>query len=423
MNTHISNIVEAEVILATYIPQVTELLGKDLTLKRMDPLMKLLDHPENKIKLIHVAGTSGKTSTAYYVANLLKLSGKKVGLTVSPHIDSITERVQIDLMPISEAEFCKNLSEFLSIIQYVEPRPTYFELIIAFVYWYFAKADVDYAVIETGLGGSYDATNVAKAATKVCVITDIGLDHMNVLGNTIAQIASQKAGIIHYSNHVFMYKQQKDVLDVVERYAAQQGATIHLVDDSLATLDTHLNTLPLYQQRNWLLAKSVFDFVSKRDDIIPIQDDISASSMDIQVPGRMDITQLSGKTIIMDGAHNEQKMGAFVNSFQTKFPDQKAAILLSLKKGKEFEAVLPLLKPICSSLIITIFPKAQDLPTPAIEPEVLYEAAKKFGFNDVCIEKDYQKAYQMLVTKDTDLCIITGSFYLIASIRRAMANK
>jgi dihydrofolate synthase / folylpolyglutamate synthase len=143
---NIENLNQAERILAGYIPLVKKITGKDITLERMKPLMQALGNPQNNLKIIHIAGTSGKTSTAYYLANLLKIAGKKVGLTVSPHLDSITERVQIDLEPLGETEFCQAFGEFIDIIKPVEPEPTYFELLMAFAYWYFAKTGVDYVL-------------------------------------------------------------------------------------------------------------------------------------------------------------------------------------------------------------------------------------------------------------------------------------
>ena len=413
----IKNIQEAEQVLAAYIPQVRELLGKDLTLDRMKPLLETLGNPQDQLKIIHIAGTSGKTSTAYYITALLKVAGLKVGLTVSPHLDSVTERVQINLEPLPEAEFCQALGEFLDLIASVEPRPTYFELLIAFAYWYFAKVGVDYAVMETGLGGSFDATNVAGKSDKVCVITDIGLDHMHVLGNTVTEIAGQKAGIIHASNQVFMYDQSPAVMEVFEHTTKEKNAILNVLSVSAGENGETFDSLPDYQKRNWLLAKFTYDYVAERDSLPPLTSENLAISMQTQVPGRMDVRQVNGKTIVMDGAHNEQKMTAFVESFKALYPDKKAAILLALKEGKEYEAVLPLLEPICSQLIVTSFPSAQDLPTPSIDPQVLATAAKGGGFNNIQTEPDPLMAYQLLQAAAEDMVIVTGSFYLLSSLR------
>lgn len=425
--TGISNIVEAEQVLAGYMPQVKELLGKDLTLTRMQPLMKLLGNPQDKLKIIHLAGTSGKTSTAYFIASLLTASGQKVGLTVSPHIDSVTERVQINLKPLPETEFCQALSEFLGLIENHTLNPTYFELLIAFAYWYFAKSGVDYAVIETGLGGLQDATNVAGREDKICVITDIGYDHMQVLGSSIEEIAAQKAGIIHPHNHVFMYQQAAEVKAVFEDQGKAQHAVFHTLEESEERshmmIPDALKHLPAYQQRNWLLAYETYEFMVQRDKLPrPTWQDFLAT-LKVRIPGRMDIVKLGAKTVVMDGAHNAQKMQAFVSSFQSLYPGQKAAILLGMKSDKNYQDTLRLLKPICSQLIITAFEHQQDLPIEAADPETLAGAARRAGFEAITVEPDPLKAARLLLDSHSKLLIITGSFYLLSRIRPAIIHN
>lgn len=146
----IENFAEARKVLSAFVPT-----GKPApyTLNRMFRLMKLLGDPQENYHVIHVAGTSGKTSTSYYLAALLAKSDKKVGLTVSPHVDEVNERLQINLKPLSEKDYTKALSEFLEIIHKARINPTYFELLIAFAFWEFARQKVDYAVVEVGLGG------------------------------------------------------------------------------------------------------------------------------------------------------------------------------------------------------------------------------------------------------------------------------
>ena len=161
------------------------------TLDVMKALMEHLGNPQNQLRVLHVAGTSGKTSTAYYCAALLKEAGKKVGLSVSPHVDTVNERLQINGQPMPEAEFCKVLSEFLDVVAESGIKPSYFELLVAMTYWEFARQKVDYAVIEVGLGGLRDGTNVIERADKVCLITDIGLDHTEILGHTLTKITGE----------------------------------------------------------------------------------------------------------------------------------------------------------------------------------------------------------------------------------------
>ena len=204
--------------------------------------MDYLGNPQNQLKVIHVAGTSGKTSTSYYAAALLAATGKKVGLTVSPHIAEINERVQINLLPMPEAEFCKELSEFLALIETSQINPSWFEFLIAFDYWEFAKQAADYAVVEVGLGGLLDGTNVIDRADKVCIITDIGLDHVRVLGHSLPEIAAQKAGIIQPRNVVFSYSQAANITDIIKNQAEQMQAELHLiVSFSVLNADSRLH--------------------------------------------------------------------------------------------------------------------------------------------------------------------------------------
>ncbi|MDB5182516.1 MAG: hypothetical protein JWO47_300 [Candidatus Saccharibacteria bacterium] len=407
---------DIEAALAAYIPAVKELTGKTISLERMYPLMVAVGNPEKKLKVIHIAGTSGKTSTTYYIASLLVEAGKKVGLTISPHIDSVAERVQINLKPISENDFAESLTEFLALIETANINPTYFELLVAFMYWYFAKNEVDYAVVETGLGGLLDGTNVADRADKLCVITDIGYDHMQILGPTLPEIAAQKAGIIHANNHALMLNQSNEITNVFKNWCAKVGAKIEVLEQNALDVPG-FTELPQFQQRNWQLAYEAYKFLQNRDSLEVLNNEQLTQSMLVQVPGRMDEVVIGGKKIIMDGAHNGQKMQAFVSSFQKKYPSQKVSVLLGLKADKQFSEVLPLLLPITSTLIVTKFTSAQDIPSVGIDPSLLAMEATKAGFENVIAELDCSLAYKQLLGCTDNTLIITGSFYLISQLR------
>lgn len=408
---------DIENALAPYIPLASEITGKDITLDRMRPLMAVLGNPEEKLKIIHIAGTSGKTSTTYYIASMLTAAGLKTGMTVSPHIDSIAERVQINMQPVSAKEFGNALEEFLDIMKKAKLEPTYFEILIAFVYWYFVKAGVDYAVVETGLGGLQDSTNVAERADKICVITDIGYDHMHVLGNTLPEIAAQKAGIIHASNNVYMYEQSPEIMEVVKGRCTQQGAQLHIVETSYQNETGALKDLPDFQQRNWHLAHEVYGAVQRRDGLPELSEDKLTETLTLQVPARMDVRALNGKTLIMDGAHNGQKMQAFLGSYKNRWGGQKAAVLLSLKSSKDYQEVLPQLVGVADTLIITTFSFSQDRPLHGIDPDELANAAAKHNFTQIIAEPDQAKAYELLLSQPEGVLIITGSFYLIGQLR------
>ncbi len=416
----IQNIQEAHRALQPYVPLVAQLTGKDTTLDRIVPLMEMLGNPQNNLKIVHIAGTSGKTSTAYYMAALLQAAGRKVGLTVSPHIDSVTERVQINGSPISDADFCEQLGIFLDIVQKLAEQPSYFELLYAFAIWAFANQKVDYAVIETGLGGLYDATNVAARADKVCIITDIGFDHVKILGNTLEAITIQKIGIVHAYNPVFMYQQAPEVMKVAKKWTDDHQAPLVTIsqEGEATTEQQSIMPMPDYQKRNWLLARRTYKYIKGRDGLPELSAAALEATQRLQVPARMDVKQVGQKTLVMDGAHNLQKMTAFVGSFKHRYPDIKPAVLVAFKEGKEYELVVPLLAKLASSIIVTTIQTSQDLPTRAVDTDVLSKAFTDYSEQlSVEVVADSHEAYQSLLSSECSTLIITGSFYLLAQIR------
>lgn len=409
----IHNIHDAEHALQKYIPAVKDIIGKDITLERMVQFMAHIGNPQNNLKVIHIAGTSGKTSTSYYTAALLQHSGLKVGLTVSPHIDTVAERVQINGQPLQERDFCAYLEEFLMLIKNSPVEPTYFELLVALAYWVFDKEGVDIAVIETGMGGLQDGTNVVERDDKICVITDIGYDHMHVLGNTLSDIAAQKAGIIQHKNVVCMYQQSHVIMQSIRERVEQQDADLHIV----AKTSINTSNMPVYQQRNFSLALYVANIFLTRQNSVCSDTAINKARL-TYIPARMDIKTISDKKILFDGAHNQQKMRAFVASVQQQFPHKKFVILLAMKQGKEYADVLAELQPIVESLILTEFAFTQDIPSVSQSCESIQHQASKLGI-ETSIISDQKQAFHHLLKSVKDVGIVTGSFYLIAQLRHS----
>jgi dihydrofolate synthase / folylpolyglutamate synthase len=404
----ISTLAEA----SQYLARFYENTRSPYTLDNMHQLMESLGNPQDRFKVVHIAGTSGKTSTAYYMAALLTASGKKVGLTVSPHVDSLTERLQINGQPVSGAVFCQALNEFLIAIQDVTVKPSWFEVMVSFAYWYFAREQVDYAVVEVGLGGLLDGTNVISRADKLCLITDIGLDHTDVLGTNLTDIAAQKIGIVQSHNQTLTHPQTPAVMRVFEKWCRQQDAVVRIIKSEPAG-DT---SMPAYQVRNWQLAYAGYQHLEKRDGLPHLTSQALAQTKHINIPGRMDTRHLHGKTIIMDGAHNQQKMNAFLGSFRRQYPDTKPAVLLALKEGKEYQEIIPLLKPFAGRLIITGFEANQDVPLRSMDPGVLSKAFETAGKLTELIG-DPVEAYRSLLSSPEPVLVITGSFYLLSQIR------
>lgn len=416
----ITNFTQANKALKRFVPPKSVI--SNYKLDTMVKLMAHLGNPQDKLKIVHVAGTSGKTSTSYYVANLLHAAGHSTGLTVSPHIDEINERVQIDLKPLPEQEYCAELDEFIGLVNSSSLSPSHFEVMVAFAYWVFAKRHVDYAVVEVGLGGLLDGTNVVNRPDKVCVITDIGLDHTEILGNTLAEIAAQKAGIIHDGNMVFTHKQGREVMDVVQRTCHTQNATLNIVQDG--TDDKY--ELPTFQRRNLLLARSAVEFVLQRDLRQTLNADQVAIAAQAYIPGRMEVITYKNKTLVLDGSHSEQKIKTLVSAMKQQFPgqDQDVTMLVSFGQNKQLTVNenIKLLRQLGTSIIITRFSKGQDEVRLSIEPGLLAEYAKNAGFKSIKIESNPLRALGLLVESRGEVGLITGSLYLLNDLHSVVLS-
>lgn len=407
---------EAREVLARFVPP-PDSMHKAYTLERMRELMDKLGNPQDAYKVIHVAGTSGKTSTCYYMASLLKAAGQKVGLTISPHIDEVNERVQIDLEPLPETEFCNGLSKFLELVGKSGIKPTYFELLIAYAYWEFAHRKVDYAVVEVGLGGLLDGTNVISRQDKICIITDIGLDHTRLLGDSLPEIAAQKAGIILPHNPLFTYRATAEVRDVVRQIAAQKYADL---EEVIMPPDEKLpGDLPLFQKRNWYLAYEVYTYLIGRDSLPALSKEQLHETATTHIPARMEIIHLKDKTLILDGAHNVQKMQALIASLEDKFPSQPVAVLASRVKSKSLHrrGLLDILAPYASHVIITLFESQQDFYNVSEDAASMERYCKQAGLKSWEVIKEPQQAYQTLLARPEPVLLITGSFFLMSHIR------
>jgi dihydrofolate synthase/folylpolyglutamate synthase len=180
-----------------------------------------------------------------------------------------------------------------------------------------------------------------------------------------------------------------------------------------------MSGMPAYQQRNWLLAYRTYRFLQERDQLPQLSPKDLADSQDLQVPVRMERLKVGSKTIVMDGAHNAQKMEAFVQSFRKLYPGIQPAILISLKQGKDFQGVVPILASLASRIIVTTFKTTQDLPVKSMDPSKLANAFKTVSRLPVQIIADQQTALDALLAGDEVICVITGSFYLLSQLRRS----
>lgn len=377
--------------------------------------MEYIGNPQHCSRAIHIAGTSGKTSTAYYTAALLTQTGRRTGLLVSPHVRRITERVQIDLQPLDERLFCREMSIFLDVVRKSNMLLTYAEVLYAFGYWEFARQQVDYMVIEVGMGGLHDATNVMEREDKICILTDIGLDHTHVLGNTLPEITRHKAGIIRLHNPVFCHQQAGTIMEQIKAVCSQKRADLHIL--SPGSIPGDAKDLPLFLQRNYSLALEAADFVLQRDGYpIPTRFQQAAAAA-ITIPSRMERLALGSKTVILDGAHNAQKLHALAKSMHALYGERRrCSILLGFMGGsgrniQEMAAAVAAIKP--TRVIVTSITGH----TAAVQPGQVGAALTDAGIDAVSIIADQRSAVAELLRSSDDILLITGSLYITGELR------
>ncbi|MDE5777469.1 MAG: bifunctional folylpolyglutamate synthase/dihydrofolate synthase, partial [Lachnospiraceae bacterium] len=208
------------------------LFAVKLGTENLNRILDVMGHPERTAPVIHVAGTNGKGSTCSFLSSILTAKGFKTGVFTSPHLININERIRIGTEEISNDDFVAVFEEVMRVVKVVEEdgmaHPSFFEFMFLMAAVYFKKQDVDYAIYETGMGGRLDATNVVKP--ELCIITSVGMDHMQFLGDTIEQIAEEKAGIIKQGVPVVYFHRNFTVKDIIEKYCKKMGAVLHIVE-------------------------------------------------------------------------------------------------------------------------------------------------------------------------------------------------
>ena len=414
MPSKMTTINEAEQFLLAYSPE--KLSGETYTLGRMKELMRRLGDPQNMIPTVHVAGTSGKTSTSYFIRSLLQAHGKRTGLSISPHITSITERIQVDGRPLDHSQFLVYLNEFIETISsWHDITLTYFELLTALGFWVFYKEQVDYMVIEVGLGGLMDATNVITNPNKVSVITPIGLDHTQILGSKIEDIAFQKAGIILPNSTVFI--------------APQVDAAASIIDDVILSTSSHSTKtaqithyqqgIPLFQQDNFELAKSVVNHLVERDNLMAISQQDIAKCVLATPPGRFEMYTIGNTQVILDGAHNPQKLAAFCRALQ-RMGEPPYAWLVGFIEAPDakIEDCLRQIHMNGSEYYFTSFTIGGDFKgRKSVNAHELANQAQDWDANVHVAADPGQLLKKLIREQKKRTVLVTGSLYLVAQLR------
>ncbi len=398
-------------------------------LGRTQTLLNMLGNPQDSLKFVHIAGTNGKGSTAAMTASILRKAGYKTGLYTSPYIYRFHERMQIDGVEISDEDLTQITEYVRPFAQSMEESPTEFELVCAIAFEYFKRKQCDIVVLEVGMGGAYDATNVIKVP-EVAVITNIGLDHTEVLGDTLEKIAETKAGIFKEGGDAVVYRGIPGVEKVFETVCAQRNVHLEKADfDSLVLhrhgLDGQLFDcgtrkaleLPLlgdHQLHNAAVVLSIADTLIRRGWQIS-EENIREGLRDVSWPGRFDIVNRD-PLFIIDGGHNPQCIEALVKNIQDYLAGRRVVVLTGVLADKDYGDMFRPVLPLVEQFVCITPPNPRKL-----EAEVLAGYLRDRGAIATACESipaGVQKAKELAGTDGIVLCF--GSLYSIGDIKNAL---
>ena len=390
------------------------------TLDRIADLVALLGDPQRAYPVIHVTGTNGKTSTARMIESLLRARGLRTGLFTSPHLSSIRERIVLDGEPVSAERFVAAYDELAPYVALVDGRQpaqlSFFEVLTAMAFAIFADLPVDVAIVEVGLGGTWDSTNVADGA--VAVVTPISLDHTRWLGDTVEEIATEKAGIIKPGAVAVLAQQPVPAAEVLLRRAVTVGASVlregiefGVVDRDLAVGGQRLDlrglrgdytdiALPLFgahQAGNAAVALAAVEaFAPAGDDGEPGplgQEIVREGFASVRSPGRLEVVRRS-PLVIVDAAHNPAGMAAALEALTEAFTFAEVIGVLAVSEDKDVPGILDQLEPVVAELVVT-----RNSSDRSMDPEKLAElAAAVFGPERVHTARRLDEALEVAVT-------------------------
>ncbi len=415
--------------------------GSNYGLERTFRILELLGNPHEKLKMIHIAGTNGKGSTTAMITKVLRGYGYKVGMYTSPYLEEFEERIQINGENIEKDKLVKLLEQVKIVIKKVIEEgfehPTEFEIITALMFLYFYNEKVDYAVIEVGLGGRLDSTNVI--IPKVSVITSISLDHVNILGDNLKDIAREKAGIIKEKVPVVLYPQEKDAEEVVLKASKEKNSKVYLLkkedcrliyinNDKLyqnvevkSIKNTYNIKLPLlgeHQILNLSVALNTIETLFEKENIIINRELIEKSLEDVKWIGRLEVL---GKkpTVVIDGAHNIDGIRALRKNVEKYFKYKKLYLLLGILADKQVKEMVKEITPMAEKVYAL---------TPHSDRAELCEDLKKeileYNSNTVALE-NYEEAFELTLkeAEEDDLILISGSLYMIGDMRKIINSR
>lgn len=407
---------------------------------RMEDFLDSIGNPEAQYPSIHVAGTSGKGSVVNMLAEMLSRQGLRVGYHVSPYLQVCNEKLIVDRCLIRPSEFVSLVEEFR--VCYHDWQKSnrkfgalkYGEAWVALTFMWMARQQVDWAVIETGLGGRYDPTNVVPAT--LAVITNVDYDHTEVLGETLPEIAAHKAGIIKPDGLAITAETKPGALAVIKAEAAEKGARLYCLGDDFSYQisedenglnltvsgvnhqyrDLRIAMKGVFQQHNAALAVAALDLLAGEGLVALEEKAVREGLASVHYAGRLEVVQ-EHPLVILDGAHNRNKAEALVESLQKLYPDRKMTIVLGTLSIKDFGGIIQALRPLASSWIAT---EPKVFGKPSTVPEQLAQVIQAVDpHTRVSLAKDVTKAIEQALSQagEDEIILVTGSLYMIGDAR------
>lgn len=396
--------------------------GIFLGLERMQALLSVLENPQKKIPVFHIAGTNGKGSVSAFAASILKAAGVRVGLYTSPHLIDFRERIQINGEMISQDHLEEGIRRLQQATEGWEALPTFFELTTALAFDYFVKQECDVIVLETGLGGRLDATNLAEKKI-ACAITPISLDHQALLGPTLSAIAHEKAGIMRPGVPVVTSPQCEEVMEVLQEKAKQLHAPLEIISEPISQ-KMPLGLLGSYQRWNAALALKLVQQGPWRFSPEAIAEGLATTSW----PGRFQCLQLFSSQsnaqspatcnlqpvpLILDGAHNPAAAEQLVATWNEVFPGQKCDLIFGSLLDKEGERMLRILETIATSITLVSVHSPRTA-SPAQLKKIVPSATVFSSLKDVFKKKNIFLDKSSNFSADLQPPILlTGSLFLV----------
>ena len=412
--------------------------GSILGLERMNSLLKLLGNPQDELKIIHVAGTNGKGSTCRYIYSVLQAAGYKTGLYTSPFLEFFNERIELDGKYISDDDLAEYTDRVLKCAEIMvargEQSPTEFEVITAIAFLYFKEKGCDFAVMEVGLGGRGDSTNVCKSPL-ISVITSISYDHTDRLGNTLAEIAAEKAGIIKEGCPVVTSAEADEALTVIEEKAAECGSmyfetrhipyTVRAKSLEGISFDTVIQGVPFenielsmlgeHQIKNAICALSALNILEEQGDVALHRDAIYRGLKAARQTGRFEVMSAKDEKpiVVIDGAHNPDGASALRKAVNEYLTGKKILMVTGMLADKDTESILKEFTAITESFISTEPENPRKMDAESLKAEIEAMGADCESFPD-CREAVQAAAER---GKNFDAVLYAGSLYMIGAIR------